>query len=86
MPFERAMMPMATVFAELERSKSRVMAGLDRVREQVKRLGRLAVGRKIEEPIRHQLGAGPGILKVAKQVGVGSGTVQRVKREMMATA
>ena len=38
--------------------------------------------RKIEEAIRHQLGAGHGILKVSKMVGCGSGTVQRVKKEM----
>src|ERR1035437_5216874 len=88
-PFGRAMMQMATVFAELERSmiRSRVMAGLDRVRaEGIKKLGRPPVGRKVEQAIRQQLGAGHGILKVAKIVGCGSGTVQRVKREMMATA
>ena len=61
-------------------------AGLNRVREQgIKKLGRPQVGRKIEETIRRQLGAGHGILKVAKMVGCGSGTVQRVKREMVAT-
>jgi DNA invertase Pin-like site-specific DNA recombinase len=87
-PFGRAMMQMATVFAELERSmiRSRVMAGLDRVREQGKKPGRPSVGRKVEETIRQQLDAGHGILKVAKMVGVGSGTVQRVKREMAAVA
>ena len=85
-PFGRAMMQMATVFAELERSmiRSRVMAGLDRVRaEGIKKLGRPPVGRKVEQAIRQQLGAGHGILKVAKIVGCGSGTVQRVKREMV---
>jgi DNA invertase Pin-like site-specific DNA recombinase len=83
-PFGRAMMQMATVFAELERSmiRSRVMAGLDRVREQGKKLGRPSVGRKVEDAIRQQLGAGHGILKVAKIVGCGSGTVQRVRRSM----
>lgn len=40
------------------------------------------VGRTVEEAIRQQLAAGHGILKVAKIVGCGSGTVQRVKREM----
>jgi len=86
-PFGRAMMQMATVFAELERSmiKSRIMAGLDRVRaENIKTLGRPKVGRKVEDAIRNQLGAGHGILKVAKLVGCGSGTVQRVRREMHA--
>src|ERR1700733_1522872 len=55
-PFGRAMMQMATVFAELERSmiRSRVMAGLDRVREQGKKLGRPLIGSKIEDAIRKQ--------------------------------
>jgi DNA invertase Pin-like site-specific DNA recombinase len=81
------MMQMATGFAELERSmiRSRVMAGLDRVRTEGKKtLGRHSVGRKVEAAIRQQLGAGHGILKVAKIVGCGSGTVQRAKREMAA--
>lgn len=84
-PFGKAMIQMAGVFGELEREMiwARVMAGLNRVREQgIKTLGRPKVGRKIEDAIRQQLGAGHGILRVAKVVGVGSGTVQRVKREM----
>jgi DNA invertase Pin-like site-specific DNA recombinase len=84
-PFGKAMMQMACVFGELEREMIRagVVAGLNRVREQgLKRLGRPPVGRKIEEIVRRQLSAGHGILKVAKMVGCGSGTVQRVKREM----
>jgi DNA invertase Pin-like site-specific DNA recombinase len=87
-PFGKAMMQMACVFGELEREmiRARVVAGLNRVREQgIKKLGRPQVGRKIEESIRRQLGAGHGILKVAKLVGCGSGTVQRIKREMAAT-
>jgi DNA invertase Pin-like site-specific DNA recombinase len=85
-PFGRAMMQMATVFAELERSmiRSRVMAGLDRVRAEGKKtLGRPQVGRTVEDAIRQQLGLGHGILKVARIVGVGSGTVQRVKKAMV---
>ena len=39
---------------------------------------------KIENAIREHLSAGNGFLKVAALVGVGSGTVQRVKREMVA--
>jgi Resolvase, N terminal domain len=87
-PFGKAMMQMACVFGELEREmiRARVVAGLNRVREQgIKKLGRPQVGRGIEESIRRQLGAGHGILKVARMVGCGSGTVQRVKREMVAT-
>jgi len=85
-PFGKAMIQMACVFGELEREmiRARVIAGLNRVREQGGRLGRPTIGRKVEETIRQQLAAGHGILKVAKIVGCGSGTVQRVKREMAA--
>ena len=38
------------------------------------------VSPKVENAIRTHLSAGKGILKVAALVGVGSGTVQRVKR------
>jgi DNA invertase Pin-like site-specific DNA recombinase len=84
-PFAKAMMQMACVFGELEREmiRARVVAGLNRVREQgFKKLGRTHVARKVEEAIRRQLGAGHGILTVARMVGCG--TVQRVKREMAA--
>jgi hypothetical protein len=40
------------------------------------------VAPNVENAIREHLTAGNGILKVAALVGVGSGTVQRVKREM----
>jgi hypothetical protein len=42
------------------------------------------IGTKVEDAIRQQLGAGHGILKVAKLVAIGSGTVQRIKRQMAA--
>jgi DNA invertase Pin-like site-specific DNA recombinase len=53
-----------------------------RVRQQGKRLGRPKVAAKVEDAIRTHLRAAHGILKVARMVGCGSGTVQRVKREM----
>jgi DNA invertase Pin-like site-specific DNA recombinase len=83
-PTGRAMIQMASVFGEQERQiiRSRVLAGLDRVRQQGKKLGRPKVSPKVEDAIRRHLSAGNGILKVAALVGVGSGTVQRVKREM----
>ena len=84
-PIGRAMIQMASVFGEQERQiiRSRVLAGLDRVRQQGKKLGRPKVSHKVEAAIREHLSAGNGILKVAALVGVGSGTVQRVKREMV---
>jgi DNA invertase Pin-like site-specific DNA recombinase len=78
------MIQMASVFGEQERSilRDRVMVGLERVRQQGKKLGRPKVSPKVEDAIRKHLSAGNGILKVAAMVGVGSGTVQRVKREI----
>jgi DNA invertase Pin-like site-specific DNA recombinase len=83
-PMGRAMIQMASVFGEQEREvlRSRVMAGLDRYRQQGGKLGRPKVAPKVEDAIRTHLRAGNGILKVAAMVGCGSGTVQRVKREM----
>ena len=52
----------------------------------IKKLGRPSVGREVEAAIRQQLDPSHGILKVARMVGVGSGTVQRVRREMAAAA
>jgi hypothetical protein len=37
---------------------------------------------ELEARIQWQLRAGMGMLKVAKQCGAGSGTVQRIAREM----
>jgi DNA invertase Pin-like site-specific DNA recombinase len=83
-PIGRAMVQMASVFGEQERQiiRSRVLAGLDRVRQQGNKLGRPMVAPNVEKAIREHLRAGNGILKVAVMVGVGSETVQRVKRDM----
>ena len=82
----RAMLQMAAVFGELERAmiRERVNAGLDRARKAGKALGRPKVGDDVEAAVRERLAAGMGILKVAREVGVGTGTVQRIKAEMAA--
>jgi DNA invertase Pin-like site-specific DNA recombinase len=87
-PHGRAMLDMASVFAQLERAmiRERVNAGLARARVRGKRLGRPMVSSKVEAAIRARLATGEGMLKVAKAVGVGTGTVQRVKRVMVAEA
>ena len=71
-------------FAEFERSmiRQRINAGLKRAVEAGKTLGRPRVSAAIEKRIRAQLRSGKGILKVAREIGVGTGTVQRVKQEM----
>ncbi len=82
------MFQMMGVFAEFERAMivERVKSGLARARSQGKRLGRRPVGEDVVERIREQLATGAGILKTAKALGVGTGTVHRVKREMVAIA
>jgi DNA invertase Pin-like site-specific DNA recombinase len=87
-PTGKAMFQMMGVFAEFERAMivERVKAGLSRARSQRKRLGRRPVSEAVIARIRKELETGAGILKTAKSLGVGTGTVQRVKREMDATA
>ena len=87
-PHGRAMLQMAAVFAELERGmiRERVVAGLTRAKAQGKQLGRPKVAGATEDAIRAALATGKGILKVAAELGVGSGTVQRVRRELAAPA
>ncbi|MBS0642249.1 MAG: recombinase family protein, partial [Proteobacteria bacterium] len=82
-PHGRAMLQMAAVFAELERGmiRERVNAGLARAKAQGKRLGRPPVSPKTERAIRAELATGAGILKVAKALGVGVGTVSRIKAQ-----
>ena len=88
----RAMLQMASVFAELERSMivERVKAGLARAkanpRQGAKAIGRPRVASETEDAIRAHLAAGAGILKVAGLVGVGVSTVQRVKAGLGAAA
>jgi DNA invertase Pin-like site-specific DNA recombinase len=86
-PAGRAMFQMMGVFAEFERAMivERVKAGLSRARSQGKQLGRRPVGEDVVERIRERLATGAGILTTAKALGVGTGTVHRVKRELAAT-
>jgi DNA invertase Pin-like site-specific DNA recombinase len=66
--------------------RSRVNAGLARARARGVKLGRPKVSAKVAAAIRDSLTAGTGILKTARTVGVGSGTVQRIKVELAARA
>jgi DNA invertase Pin-like site-specific DNA recombinase len=71
-------------FAEFERAmiRSRVKAGLERARARGVRLGRPKTGAKVEAAIRARLARGDGIKNVAKALGVGNGTVARIKVAM----
>jgi DNA invertase Pin-like site-specific DNA recombinase len=82
-PSGRAMFQMMGVFAEFERAmiRERVLAGIARAREQGTKLGR----RRLEDTdakkvtaIRQARGNGQGIRRIARDLGVGVGTVLRV--------
>jgi DNA invertase Pin-like site-specific DNA recombinase len=81
---------MLGVFAEFERSiiTERAIAGIARARmcgtKSGKAIGRPKVAPKIENAIRASLTRGVGILKTARELQVGSGTVQGVKAAMQA--
>jgi DNA invertase Pin-like site-specific DNA recombinase len=83
-PAGKLMFQVCGAFAEFERSmiRQRVNAGLKRAVAAGKTLGRPRIDPAIEKRIQTQLRAGKGILKVARELGVGSGTVQRVRQEM----
>jgi DNA invertase Pin-like site-specific DNA recombinase len=87
-PAGKAMFQMIGVFAEFERAMivERVKAGLSRAQSQGKLLGRRPVSGVVVDRIREQLATGAGILKTAKLIGCGVGTVHRIKREMAAVA
>jgi len=84
----KAMFGMVSVFAELDADiiKERVKAGLARARAEGKRLGRRPVSNAVVQRIQEQLATGAGILKTAKVLGCGVGTVHRIKRQMAAAA
>lgn len=84
----RALFQMLGVFAELEREMivARVNAGIARAKISGTRSGK-AIGRPrraTDADIRAQLAKGQGILKTARMLGCGAGTVQRVAKAMRA--
>jgi len=87
-PAGRALFQMLGVFAEFERAiiTERIHAGIARARakgtKSGKPIGRARIDTKTEAAIRDSLTGGKGILKTAREIGVGSGTVQRIKAEM----
>ncbi len=66
--------------------RHRVELGLKRAIAQGKRLGRPAIEPEVERKVVRALRKGHGILKVARSLGLGTGTVHRIKREMVASA
>jgi DNA invertase Pin-like site-specific DNA recombinase len=83
-PAGRLMFQITGAFAEFERSmiRQRIRAGLKRAKEAGKRLGRPKISHVLEKLIQSHLRTGKGMLAVARECGVGTGTVQRIAREM----
>lgn len=85
-PAGRLMFHVCGAFAEFERSmiRQRVKLGLKRAVAQGKRLGRPSIDPELERKAERELRKGTGILKTAKKLGIGTGTVQRLAREIRA--
>lgn len=82
-PSGKALFQMCGVFAEFERSMivERVNAGLSRAKAQGKQLGRPKAATSVEDQIKALRADGLGILKIAKQLGIGTSVVQRVVKQ-----
>lgn len=84
MPMGRLVFQVIGAFGEFERSmiRERVKAGMARAVAAGKRVGRPTTDAALLDRAKAELSKGTGILKTARLVGIGTGTVQRVKREM----
>ena len=84
----RAMFGMLGVFAEFERAiiRERTVAGLRRAVASGKRLGRPQLADDKTAAVRAAIASGAGVVKISRTLGVGVGTVLRIKREMSSAA
>jgi DNA invertase Pin-like site-specific DNA recombinase len=80
-PAGKLLFQITGAFAEFERAmiKTRVHAGIAHAKAAGKRFGRPSISQGTEQAIRTALAKGDkGMLKIAAEIGVGSGTVQRI--------
>jgi DNA invertase Pin-like site-specific DNA recombinase len=79
-PAGKALFQMMGVFAEFEREiiRERVRAGLARAKASGTKLGRRPVATAVEERIRALRGKGLGMLRIGRELGIGTSVVQRV--------
>lgn len=84
-PAGKALFQMMGVFAEFERAMivDRVKSGMARAKAQGKAFGRPKIDAGVRANIVSSLEAGVGINKAARLHGVGTLTVQRIKKEMV---
>ncbi len=83
-PSGRMMLQIAGVFSEYERSliKDRVVAGLEKAKRNGVKLGRPKIAQDLIDRIIQLRSDGLGMTKIAKTLGVGGGTVNRICKEM----
>jgi DNA invertase Pin-like site-specific DNA recombinase len=83
-PMGKLVFQIAGAFAEFERTmiRQRIKAGLKRAIAQGVKLGRPKLDSVTERKVRRRLAKGMGILKVAKSLGIGTGTVQRISDQV----
>jgi DNA invertase Pin-like site-specific DNA recombinase len=83
-PMGKLVFQITGAFAEFERSmiQQRIRAGVDRAKAKGVKFGRPKVSATVEREVRHRLGSGEGMLKIARGMKIGTGVVQRIKKEM----
>jgi DNA invertase Pin-like site-specific DNA recombinase len=86
MPMGRLVFQVIGAFGEFERSmiRERVIAGMRRAVASGKRIGRPTTDATLLDRAKAELAKGTGIVKTARIIGIGVGTVQRIKNEMRA--
>lgn len=79
-PTGRMMWQLLGIFAEFEHAliKERVTAGIERARENGKRLGRPRLSKMVEASILEMRQKGYGMLKIGRSLNVGTSQVQRI--------
>jgi DNA invertase Pin-like site-specific DNA recombinase len=82
-PMGKLVFQLTGAFAEFERTmiRQRIKAGLKRAVAQGVKLGRPKIDSATERKVRKQLAKCIGMLRVAKSLGIGTGTVQRISKE-----
>jgi DNA invertase Pin-like site-specific DNA recombinase len=82
-PMGKLVFQLTGAFAEFERTmiRQRIKTGLKRAVAQGVKLGRPKIDGATERKVRRLLAKGIGILKVARSLGIGTGTVQRISGE-----
>jgi DNA invertase Pin-like site-specific DNA recombinase len=83
-PMGKLVFQLTGAFAEFERTmiRQRIKTGLKRAVAQGVKLGRPKIDSATERKVRNHLAKGMGILKVARSLGIGTGTVQRIAKEL----